>query len=176
MKNKDFLEFLKSETEVPSQLKSFVRKEIGFEFRKKSILLRFLALQVIGAIFSMSVCPQFGIGLVDGHGISHMFRMVSDVACAAFCGSLFLSSGLILAFIGMPGDELYWVWRKYKYSLVILPAALWGVLMMFNLSLSLPKEDHSFHVTWLATAILAQYLLMNLKSIIHRRKLATVSL
>lgn len=175
MKNKDFLEFLKADTEVPSQLKSFVRKEIGFEFRKKSILLRFLALQIIGALFSMSVCPQFGMGLVEGHGISHMFRMISDVACAAFCGSLFLSSGLVLAFIGMPGDELYWVWRKYKYSLVILPALLWGVLMLFNLSFSLPLEKQSYHVTWLATAILAQYLLMNLKSIIYRRKLSMVS-
>lgn len=167
MKNKEFLEFLKADTEIPTNLKSFVRKEIGFEFRKRSILMRFLALQIIGALFSMSVCPQFGLGLVEGHGISHFFRMISDSACAAFCGSLFLSSGLILAFIGMPGEELHWVWRKYKMPLIFLPAIFWSLLMFFNLSFSLPKENYTYHVVWLSAAILAQYLLLKVKNSIH---------
>jgi hypothetical protein len=156
--NKGFLEFMTQEEEVPTALKVAIHKDITLSFRGRSILLKFLGFQLLGALFSMSVCPQFGLGLVEGHGLTHVFRMVGDWACALFCGSLFLSSGAAIAFVGMTTDELWWVWRRYKMALMmIFPSALWGALMLANITLELPGEIPSYHFWWLAAAVMIQF-------------------
>lgn len=172
MKNKLFLEFLAGKENLPAYLKKATEKDILLSFNAKSIIIKFLSFQFLGAIFSMTVCPQFGLGLVEGHGITHVFRMIGDWACAAFCGSLFLSSGLVVAFIGMKGEELWWMWRRYKFSLILLPALLWGLLMLTNVTMSLPGETPVYHFTWLAFAIMVQVLWLEVRSYVVARKFA----
>lgn len=172
MKNKDFLEFILSKESVPAAVKKAAALDIRLSFRAKQIILKFLAFQLIGALFSMSVCPQFGMGLVDGHGITHSFRMIGDWACAAFCGSLFLSAGMLVAFIGMKGEELWWIWRRYKFSMIILPAILWSGLMFTNVTLSLPGETASYHLTWILAAVLIEAFWFQTRSVFVLRGLA----
>ncbi|WP_408096515.1 hypothetical protein ACJVC5_15870 [Peredibacter sp. HCB2-198] len=162
--NKEFLEFMTGKESVPEHLKSLAKKDILLSFHAKSIIAKFLGYQLLGALFSMSVCPQFGLGLVEGHGITHVVRMIGDWACAAFCGSLFLSAGLMVAFIGMKGEELWWIWNRYKFSLIFLPALLWGGLMLTNISLNLDGESILYHVMWIASAIFAQWVLLKMRS------------
>jgi len=171
MKNKEFLKFIMEKEEAPAYLKHAAKKDIQLSFHAKSIIMRFLAFQILGALFSMSVCPQFGLGLVQGHGITHAFRMIGDWACAAFCGSLFLSSGLVVAFIGMKGEELWWVWRRYKYSVIMLPALLWSGLMLTNFSVRWSYESPSYHLTWIAFGILIQMALLQIRSLSFARVL-----
>lgn len=164
MKNeKEFLEFITTQENPPSALKETVRKDILLSFRGNSILGKFLFFQSLGALFSMSFCPQFGLGLPEGHGITHAFRMIGDWACASFCASLFLSSGAVMAFIGMKGEELWWVWRRYTFSLVFLPALMWGLLMIGNMTLKLEAETINYHLIWILTAIAVQILLMRVR-------------
>lgn len=164
---KEYLEFITHYEAPPTLLNDVVKKDIALSFRGSSIVGKFLFFQLMGALFSLTVCPQFGIGMVEGHGITHSFRMIGDWACAAFCGALFLSSGVMLAFIGMKGEELWWVWRRYKFSLIILPAILWSALMLGNITLDLDGESLSYHLVWISAAILAQYLWMQTRSKIY---------
>jgi hypothetical protein len=172
MKTRDFLEFLTSRETAPVGLSRVVRKDIELSFRSYSIICKFLAFQFLGAFFSLSVCPQFGLGLAEGHGITHHFRIIGDWACAAFCGSLFLSSGMMVAFIGMKGEELWWVWRRYRLPLIFLPTLLWTGLMFTNISLKLPKESWSYHLIWIIVAMIAQSLFFILRSIPVKRDLS----
>lgn len=166
---KEFLAFLIQKETPPKWLQEVARKDITLSFRSRSIITKFLLFQLIGALFSMSVCPQFGLGLVDGHGISHHFRMIGDWACAAFCGSLFLSSGVAAAFIGMKGEEIWWVWRRYKFPLIILPAAFWSFLMVFNFGLNLQTETTSYHLIWFGAAVMTMALWMQIRSLIYQK-------
>ena len=161
--NKEFLDFITSPNHPPRSLSALVVKDIAMSFQKKVIIRKFLFFQLLGALFSMSVCPQFGLGLVEGHGITHAFRMIGDWACAAFCASVFFSSGAFMAFIGMKGEELWWIWRHYTLSLVFLPTLLWGVLMMGNMTLNLDNESVNYHLVWISTAMLAQMTWMRLR-------------
>jgi len=169
MASKDFLEFITSRETPPALLKEAARRDILLSFKKKAIIFKFLSFQILGALFSLAVCPQFGLGLAEGHGIAHIFRMMGDIACAAFCGSLFLSSGVVLAFIGMKGEELWWVWRRYNLSFIFLPALMWALLMLTNVSFDLRGETLGYHITWLITAVLAQILLMNVRNYLFTR-------
>jgi len=163
-KNKDFLDFLLSREVPPQNLQWMVQKDIGLSFRGSSIVGKFIGLQLLGALVSLSFCPQFGVGLMDGHGVTHIFRMIGDWACALFCGSLFLTMGTVSAYIGMKGEELWWIWRRYKLALIFLPAVLWGTLMLFNLNLNLPSEKPSYHLIWLVAAVFSQFVWLQLRS------------
>lgn len=169
--NKEFFEFLTNKENPPEVMKTLVKKDIVLSFHAKAIILKFLGFQLLGALFSMSVCPQFGLGLVEGHGITHMVRMIGDWACAAFCGSLFLSSGLMVAFIGMKGEELWWVWNRYKFPLILVPAILWSGLMFTNISLNLSGETVSYHLVWIVAAIMAQWMLLKFRSSVYFKDL-----
>ena len=173
MKNKEFLEFLTGHHVPPAFLREATQKEIFLSFHKKSILSRFLAYQTLGALLSLALCPQFGLGLVDGHGITHYFRLISETACAAFCGSLFLSSGMLLAFMAMKAEELWWIWNRYKFVLILLPALLWGGLMFSSWSLNLPRENFSYHLVWIILAQMVLMLWMKLSSQTYIKKMRT---
>lgn len=170
---KELLEFLTQKETPPQVMKLAVQKDILLSFRGTSIVMKFLFFQILGALFSLSVCPQFGLGLVEGHGITHIFRMMGDWVCAAFCGTFFLSVGMLVAYMGMKGEELWWIWRRYKYSLILLPAALWAGLMFTNVTLDLVSEAPSYHLVWLVTAVLAQTLFFQIRSGLFLRKLTT---
>jgi hypothetical protein len=131
-----------------------VKKDISLSFHRTQIILKFLLYQLMGVAFSLSFCPQFGVGMNPAVDISHYFMQFGDWACAIFCGSLFLGTGLLVSFLGMKGEELWWIWRRYKFPLIFLPAILWAALMLTNKTLSLPGETLIFHLFWLVSAIL----------------------
>jgi hypothetical protein len=166
-KNREYLEFLISHEVPPKNLAVAAKKDILLSFHSRSIVTKFIFFQLLGAAFSLTFCPQFGLGLPEGHGISHVFRMIGDWACAAFCGSLFLSSGAIMAMLGMKGEELWWIWRRFKFSLVLFPATMWATLMLANLSLQLQGENLIYHLIWMISAILVQYLWLQIRSRVY---------
>ncbi len=161
---KDLFTFLISAEVPPEVLKSEVKKDIQLSFRKFQIILKFVSYQILGALFSLSFCPQFGLGINPGMNISHFFMRFGMWACAGFCGSLFLSTGLMVAMLGMKGEELWWVWRRYKLPVIIFPAALWSGLMLTNISLSLPREDLSFNIIWVVAAMISMGTLLTMRS------------
>lgn len=167
MKKKELLDFLTANEQPPVSLKEITRKDILLSFDGRNILIRFIAFQILGALISLSFCPQFGMSFfVEGHGITHQLRMIGDWACAVFCGSLFLSTGTIIALFSMKADELWWVWRRRKFSLILLPGIFWGVLMLLNISLDLPSENYTYHLTWIMAGVLMQFLWFKMRGLI----------
>jgi hypothetical protein len=172
---KEFIEFITVQENPPAALSMSTKRDIQLSFKKRSILSKFIFYQLLGALFTLSFCPQFGIGFVDGHGISHFFRVIGDWACAAFCGSLFLSAGMVISYIGMKGEELWWVWRRYKFSLILLPALMWSSLMLMNVSFETSSETIAYHLTWIISAILAESFWLSLRSKIYSSSLTRAS-
>jgi hypothetical protein len=44
----------------------------------------------------------------------------------------------------------------------------WGVLMLLNVSLKLPSEAPDYHLVWLFTAILVQFLWLKGRTLFYR--------
>lgn len=167
MKNKEFLEFLIEAESPPARLKKIARQDILLSFNARVMMLKFLSYQVLGGLISLAFCPQFGLSFfVEGHGITHQFRMIGDFACALFCGSLFLSVGSVIALLSMNGEELSWLWKRKKFFLTLIPALFWGVLMLFNVSLRLPGENMIYHLAWILAGLMSQVLWMKGRSFI----------
>lgn len=169
MKDKDFLEFLTTTEAPPTRLKEVVRQEIRLSFQGSSIFMKFIAFQILGALISLAFCPQFGLSFfVKGHGITHELKMIGDWACALFCGSLFLSTGSIIAIFSMKAEELAWVWSRKKLSLLVLPAFFWGILMLFNVSFDLQGETVAYHLVWIIAGVMFQSLWLKMRSVFFR--------
>ena len=164
---KDLFTFLIARETPSDELTLIVKKDISLSFQKNLIISKFILFQLMGAAFSLSFCPQFGLGLNPAVDISHYFMQFGMWACAMFCGSLFLSSGVLVAFLGMRGEELWWIWRRYKLQLIFLPAILWGALMLTNVTLKLPNENLDFHVFWLVASVMSIAMLMGLRGKIY---------
>jgi hypothetical protein len=161
---KDLFTFLVSK-EVPSEhFSAMVKKDIQLSFRKNVIIGKFVGYQLLGTIFSLTFCPQFGVGINPAVNIALYFDQFGMWACAMFCGSLFLSTGAFVAFLGMKGEELWWVWRRYKWALILMPALLWSALMLTNVSMKLPHEHTDFHLFWLVAAMLSVFALFGGRS------------
>jgi hypothetical protein len=165
---KDFIEFIESDAEVSPELTRRVQEEIRLSFRKKEILKKFVGFYFLGAAISLCFCPQFGLGLVGGHGISHFFRQMGDWVCAAFCGSLLLSLGMASVFMNLKLDEINWVWVRYKVSLIFLPTLAWMILMLLNVTFQRPPEAVSYHFSWILFAVITQSFLLILGTRIHQ--------
>lgn len=164
---RDFIEFLTRPTEASGELKHLTRKDIVLSFKKRGIISRFLFFQLLGGLFSLTICPQFGLGLAEGHGISHYFRSLGDGACAVFCAFVFLTSGALISYLGMKGEELWWMWHRYKNLLFFFPAFLWGSFMLTGGALNLPAESLSYHLSWLLAAIAFNLFWLKLRSGIY---------
>lgn len=172
MKDKELLEFLSSGEKVPTHLLKMSQKDISLSFHSQSIITKFIGFQILGGLISLMFCPQFGVGFFGGgHGITHELKMIGDWACALFCGSLFLSVGTILSLLTMKGEELWWIWKRKKNYLVFIPAFCWAVLMLLNLSLKLPHESLSYHLTWISAAIMFPACWMGLRGLRFARTL-----
>ncbi|MBY0518146.1 MAG: hypothetical protein K2P81_14655 [Bacteriovoracaceae bacterium] len=167
----DFLEFLTTHEVPPADLIAVTRKDILFMFNKTSLLSKFILLQTLGALFTLSFCPQFGVGLPEGHGITHILRIYGDGACAAFCGSLFLLSGTALASFVMKQDEVFWIWKRFKMPLIILPSVFWTLLMFFNITFKFNPETVIYHIVWITSALLTEEIFLYLKNLSYKGEL-----
>lgn len=171
MKNKDFFIFLAGVDKPKSSLLKSTQIDVQLSFHKNRIILTFIGLQFLGAILSLMVCPQFGLGFIKGHGITHFFRLIGDWACAAFCGSFFFVCGLAVTFIWMKPQELWWIWKRYRVWPLILPGLFWAILMLINFSLNIESETISYHVVWLIMAIVIEVTWMQVKSKVYVNRL-----
>lgn len=170
MKDKEFLEFISHAEAPPVALKETTRKDVSLSFQGRAILGRFIGYQVLGAIISLAFCPQFSLSffnVADSH-FTHELHHYGEWACALFCGSLFLTCGTMLAFFFMKGEELWWILRRKKLTLIILPALFWGLLMTINVSLKLPGEDTLYHIVWILTGIGIQFIWLKLRELLYR--------
>lgn len=165
--NKDLLKFFIQKEKAPDGLVAVVKNDIHFMFHKKMILSKFIVFQICGAALSLFFCPQFGLGAGESHGIVHHLKMMGDWACAAYCGSLFFTSGLVMSSLGMKGKELSWIWRIYKYNLFFLPPLLWSALMLVSSILKNNSESLEFHAVWILSALLTQTVLLLLRNKLH---------
>ena len=125
------------------------------EFHAKSIYSRAFAALFLGFGLSLIVCPQFGLGLPSGHGISHIFWVIGPWACALFCGVFLLLCGSLSVSLVLNKFERYWFLRKSMGVFTLLPAILWSIFMMA------PNTDYvsvSYSLFWALGFVLMWFL------------------
>lgn len=152
---KDIISFYKNKEIPTGKLQENTLAIARCEFHKREITIKALSALFAGFALSLIVCPQFGFGLPEGHGISHVFWMINPMICALFCGLfLFLCANISLVFVLNKYERQYF-YQKTSNAFFALPAIMW---MFFMVMPETSFVSVGYTVSWLLGAILMWHL------------------
>ncbi len=157
--DKDYLDFLTTNVEVPAHLKTPMKKETQLSFHGNKILAKFLGLQLIGGIISLNFCPQFGVGK-EAALWHHHFMHANELLCTVTCSAFFLCCSIMFSAIALRGEEWWWLYRRRLTVSLAFPAMFWGLLMFTRVSfpsLLTESPSHNFAV-WFGIGAMVQFL------------------
>jgi hypothetical protein len=143
MKNKfkgwtdDFHEFMEvSEKRPPAQLSEMIQNKIAHDLNPAwwQIFLKITMVHLIVGALTLLICPQFGIGLLPGLGLTEIFMTFGPQACSLACGALFLGTSLLMASLFLCPEEVKMI-RKNRIPQLLSLVAL-SALIFIGLGVS----------------------------------------
>lgn len=150
--NHDFKDFIEGSETVPEKRFQETLSYIQVSMVSKGLLVKFYILNLTGALLTLFVCPQYGIGPFGGElGIVNNIMNMGPVWCGLFCGAAFFTGGNLLSFLFLKKAERSWLFN-HKYGVIIPYIALVFVVGMFVKNLNLGHFHHdtpTFHMSWL---------------------------
>ena len=69
------------------------------------------------------ICPQFGIGLFEGMGLTALFMHFGDLVCSIACGALFLGTTMFVSGLVLKPEEIRAI-RKREFVQIVLLSTL----------------------------------------------------
>lgn len=153
--NNDLKDFMESSEKVPTSLYTETLKLSQISLRPASLLIKFFALNLVGALATLSVCPQYGFGpFAISAGITNVIMSYGPVVCGIFCASIFFLGGHGLSYAFLSAPERKWVVR-HGYALII-PYVSFVFMLGMGIKNIAPGHIHhdvtSFYGSWLITA------------------------
>lgn len=131
--------------------------EIGqIALRPMSLLLKFFTLNLIGALATLVICPQYGYGpLAFSSFFMNVIMSYGPVVCGIFCASIFFMGGHFLTYIFLKSSERKWIVR-HGYAMTI-PYISFLFMLGMGLKSVAPGHLHhdvfSYHTSWVLTAL-----------------------
>lgn len=154
--NNDFKEFVDSYEKVPAALYAETLKLTHVSLNPKPLLLKFFALNMTGALATLSICPQYGFGpFAFSAEIMNVIMSYGPVVCGIFCASIFFLGGHVLSFAFLDSAEKKWVGR-HGYAM-IMPYVSFLFMLGMGIKSIAPGHIHhdvfSYYGSWFLTAI-----------------------
>lgn len=161
--NNDLKDFMESHEKVPTSLYVNTLKLTQISLNPKSLLVKFFTLNLIGAMATLSICPQYGFGpFAFSAGIMNVIMSYGPVVCGIFCASIFFFGGHGLSYAFLSAPERNWVLR-HGYAMII-PYVSFLFMLGMGLKNIAPGHIHhdvvSFYGSWLLTAFAVSVLFL----------------
>ncbi|MBL7714562.1 MAG: hypothetical protein JNL01_03780 [Bdellovibrionales bacterium] len=150
---KDFEEFRKSGQTPPPALSEAIRFRVDSDLNPSiaRVFSKIALIHFFTALFTLSVCPQFGFKLFGSDpGLMHYFMALGETGCAIACGSFFVGTSLAVAILILSQDELRHLRRNRFLELGALVLLSMGAFVMRDPSTTLT----GFGVAWLFGALM----------------------
>jgi hypothetical protein len=153
--NNDLKEFIDGRGKVPTALYDETLKFTHLSLKPKPLLFKFFTLNLIGALGTLTICPQYGFGpFAFSAGIMNVIMSYGPVVCGIFCSSVFFLGGHALSYAFLSLPERKWV-ARHGY-IMIIPYVSFLFMLGMGLKSLAPGHIHhdvfSFYGSWLLTA------------------------
>lgn len=170
--NNDFKEFMEGHEKVPSSLYAETLTLTQISLNPKFLLLKFFMLNLLGALGTLLICPQYGFGpFAFSAEIMNVIMSYGPVICGIFCSSVFFLGGHVLSYAFLSSAERKWVIR-HGY-IMIIPYVSFLFMLGMGLKNISPGHIHhdvfAYYGSWLLTAFAVSILF--LKTFYPNRKL-----
>ena len=119
----EFKEFVNAEESAPPlalsrEVMSRVRRELTPS--PLAVFLKVALCASFAGAFSLSFCPQFGMGPAEHSNVHHLFMSLGPIGCSLACGAFFMVLGCALAMAVLRPEEI----RLVRTNKVLLVSAL----------------------------------------------------
>lgn len=122
------------------------------------VFSKLLAIHSLTALFTLSVCPQFGFRVWgDGMGLMRIFMHFGTYGCLVLCGGFFTSMSLIAAGMLLKGEELRTIRNNRWLTLGALVSLSLGFFFMLDAEILF-----GLTAAWFLGAVLASQLTLEL--------------
>lgn len=150
---KNFSESKAQKIPVSLDLKILGQVAKDLAVRPFQLLAKYLFFHFISVTLTLTFCPQFGIGLLEGHGISHFFMQFGKEICMVMCGSVCIGSSALLSAIFLRRHELRWMRSKFYTPILATSLVTLGVFAAIG-------GEIVFHQSlfWLAGGLITAFL------------------
>lgn len=132
----EYLEFMEEPSHTPpsyiservlSEAYSYLNPNSWLVFSKLSLIHFF------GGLFTLSVCPQFGINLLGTDlGLLKIFYRFGTYGCVTACGALFISVTAILALLALRPEEIKKVRQLWLLQIAGISLLSLGFFLMLD--------------------------------------------
>lgn len=160
--NHELKEFIESDQKVPEVLYRSTLDLLLITLDPKKVLLKFFGLNLLGALLTLSICPQYGFGPYSGVTVfTNVIMSYGPIVCGILCAGIFFTGGYLLSYALLTATERKWVLRN-NYSLMIPYISL---VFMLGMSLKQLAPGHihhdvtSFYVSWILAAFMVSVLI-----------------
>jgi hypothetical protein len=168
----DYQEFLAiGSAEAPRGISEKVLVQVRRDLNPSpwAVFARLSAIHFFTALFTLSLCPQFGVRVLgSGMGLMHYFMGLGDTGCAIACGVLFIGTSVLLASLLLGPDQVRTIRKHRLLELGALTLLSLGVFVMMQAEIVL-----GFALAWLVGSFVGGIATLEVGWLI-RRRLATV--
>ncbi len=171
--NHDFKDFIESNTKVPAGVYSDTLKYADLSLNRTTLLTKFYLTNLLGALLTLTICPQYGIGPLGSEtGFIQSIMNLGPVWCGLFCSVVFFTGGNLLAFICLSRIERKWISSHESSVLTPYIAILFSIGMVARKVFSghIHHDVFSYYASWLVGAIFFCLIFNKVVSRIHLLK------
>ncbi len=153
--NNDLKDFIDNTEKVPNSLYRDTLKLSQISLNPKPLIIKFFTLNLIGALATLTICPQYGFGpFAFSAEVMNVIMSYGPVICGIFCASIFFFGGNILSYAFVTVAERKWVVR-HGFAM-ITPYVSFLFMLGMGLKNIAPGHIHhdvaSYYGSWLLTA------------------------
>lgn len=162
MDKNEFLEFMNSDKQTRIIADDQVLTTIKDDLYPGNfyVLTKFILIQFVAALMTLSICPQFGIGLFGGHhGVLHYVMSYGEIVCGLFCGSLFVGVSCVVSLLFLNREQLRGIYRKKMWLIPSISFFYLSSLMITGTSLetNMMSSSVSFMLLWVIGGVLTSF-------------------
>lgn len=119
----EFLAFLSAENrEPPEPISSRVVKRVQSDLNPPQwiVFAKIALIHLVVGFLVLLICPQFGIGLFEGMGLTALFMHFGELICSVACGALFLGTSMFVSSLVLKPEEIRAIRKREFVQLVLL--------------------------------------------------------
>lgn len=153
---KEYLEFMTSEESAPDTLRSTVKTKVSSDLNPSflKVFVSLVGIHLVSGTLTLLVCPQFGVGPIGGWlDLMQVVMPLGYVACALFCGTLYLGSTAIFSHLFLSADILRAMERTRLAHFGFLAAFSMALFMVLPKNGAWELPEFGFGVVWLVGGI-----------------------
>lgn len=167
----DLKDFLEGSEKVPGDVYNRTLSYLLVSLNPRKTLMKFYVTNLLGALLTISICPQYGYGPLGGEaGILSYIMDFGPVWCGIFCASVFMAGGNLFSLLFLKAFEREWIGTHFIKILLPWISCVFfvGMLAKYYAPGELHHNSVSYHLSWYFTALFLSMLMV--KKLYHQSR------